>query len=666
MPSTASELLAALGHYHLIESAPLEDLTRRLEGRTIEPRVLAQQLIGQGWLTPFQANYLLQGRGHELLLGSYVLLERLGEGGMGAVYKARHVTLDRTVALKLIRKERLDNAVAVRRFRREIRAAAQVEHPHIVRAFDADEVDGRHLLVMEYVEGIDLAQLVKKQGPLPVRAACDYVRQAALGLQHAFEKGLIHRDIKPHNLLLQTSRHRPGAEGALPDGGGSQLGTVKILDLGLARLLDPPAAEGSSSSLTQQGMVMGSLDYLSPEQAQDAHTADIRSDLYSLGCTFYYLLAARVPFPGVDATAKLLKHRQDEPEPVEQVRPEVPPAVAAVVRRLMAKKPGDRYATPVEAALAIAAAAEDRTRAALIESAPVQPFTVLATSDTVEDVNTPDRQAVRRRWWLLNAAGGLLLIVLLGVFAFLLTRSETPQSSPQAAPSEVKVTSKPPDVVPADDWRPLFNGKDLAGWKTSTYNPDEITDDYSVAMEDGEPAIRSPGTGRRNLFFDEELNQFHLCCEFKFAKANKVKPRILLQFHTASPDRGSCRLQVWSEGQAYKIFTAGSYLMDEGAWAGDHFEVRTRAITELPTTVDPRKPVGQWNRVDFVSLGDRALFVLNGTVIGGVANLRETLADGKEVPVTHGKFKLGTSKGDMFFRHIRVRSIKTMPVEFLK
>ena len=182
------------------------------------PRALAGELIRRGWLTPYQVNQLLQGRGRDLLLGSYVLLERLGEGGMGQVFKARNWKLGRVVALKLIRKERLDNPDAVRRFQREIRAAAQLDHPNIVRAFDADEVDGTHLLVMEYVEGTDLAKLVKKDGPLPVDKACDYCRQAALGLQHAYERGLVHRDIKPHNLLLT-----PG-------------GVVKILDMGLARL----------------------------------------------------------------------------------------------------------------------------------------------------------------------------------------------------------------------------------------------------------------------------------------------------------------------------------------------------------------------------------------------------------------------------------------------
>ena len=200
---------------------------------------------------------------------------------MGEVFKARHPKLGRVVALKLIRKERLDNPAAVRRFHREVQAAAQLEHPHIVRAYDADEAGDLHYFVMEYVEGTDLARLVKRDGPLTVDRACDYVRQAALGLQHAYERGMVHRDIKPANLLLT-------AKGDV----------VKVLDMGLARLDRPEKDAGASSTLTQEGAVMGTPDYIAPEQARDSHTVDIRADLYSLGCTLYFLLAGRVPFPG--------------------------------------------------------------------------------------------------------------------------------------------------------------------------------------------------------------------------------------------------------------------------------------------------------------------------------------------------------------------------------
>jgi tRNA A-37 threonylcarbamoyl transferase component Bud32 len=331
MSSAATEVfLATLRQHHLLEPAQLDELARG--ARRDDPRALAAELIRRDWLTPYQANQVLAGRAANLLLGSYVLLARLGAGGMGQVFKARNWKLGRVVALKLIRKERLANEAAVRRFQREIRAAAQLTHPNIVHAYDADEVNGTHFFVMEYVMGRDLAQVLKAQGPLPLAAACDYVRQAALGLQHAHERGLVHRDIKPHNLLL------------------TERGEVKILDMGLAQLDASAADEGASSTLTEEGLVMGTLDYIAPEQVADAHTVDSRADLYSLGCTFYHLLTGSVPFPACPPVEKLYKHRYEEPAPVERRRAEVPPAMAAVVRKLMAKLPSDRYQTPAELA----------------------------------------------------------------------------------------------------------------------------------------------------------------------------------------------------------------------------------------------------------------------------------------------------------------------------
>ena len=331
----AADFLNELRKWRLLDSAQHAELSRKIEGRYLGPRSIACEAIEQGWLTPFQAIQIHRGRGQELLLGSYVLLERLGEGGMGAVFKARNWKLGRVVALKLIRKERVNNVDAIRRFQREIRAAAQLRHPNIVHALDADEIGGSFVLVMEYVEGVDLAQLVKEKGPLPASQARDYVRQAALALAHAHEKGLVHRDIKPANLLLSSE------------------GQVKLLDLGLARL--PAGVDGGSlSTMTESGAVMGTPDFLAPEQARSSHDVDIRADLYSLGCTLYFLLAGQVPFPGGTFGEKIARHLMDEPEPLERLRPDVPPTLESVVRRLMAKKPEDRYQTPSEVAEALA------------------------------------------------------------------------------------------------------------------------------------------------------------------------------------------------------------------------------------------------------------------------------------------------------------------------
>jgi serine/threonine protein kinase len=326
---TVAGLVELIRQCRLLEPAQEVELLGHLVSRFREPRALARELVGRGWLTPYQANHLFQGGVRDLLLGQYVLLEPLGAGGMGEVFKARHSRLGQTVALKLIRRERVANPEAVRRFRREIRAAAQLSHPNIVRAFDADEVGGTHFFTMEYVRGTDLGRLVKQAGPLRPDVACSYARQAALALQHAYERGLVHRDIKPHNLLV------------------SGQGVLKVLDFGLARVSEP-SADASATALTREGVVMGTADFLAPEQALDSRLVDTRADLYSLGCTLYYLLAGRVPFPGGSLTEKLLKHRLQEPPRVEELRPEVPPEVGAVVRRLMAKEPKDRYQTPAQ------------------------------------------------------------------------------------------------------------------------------------------------------------------------------------------------------------------------------------------------------------------------------------------------------------------------------
>jgi formylglycine-generating enzyme required for sulfatase activity/tRNA A-37 threonylcarbamoyl transferase component Bud32 len=339
------DLIQRLRQRRLLEPEQLDDVTRTLSARPAEPRALAGQLIQRGWLTPYQINQLFLGRDRDLVLGPYVLLERLGEGGMGKVFKARHAKLGRIVALKVIRKDCLGTPRSIRRFHREIQAVARLSHPNIVHALDADQDGETHFLVMEYVEGIDLARLVRQCGPLPVPLACECIRQAALGLQHIHEHGLVHRDLKPHNLLLcgPASAERQPSEVL-----------VKLLDLGLARLNQTEQHDGVSSGLTRQGFVVGTTDYVAPEQAMNSSDADIRADLYSLGCTFYHLLTGRVPFPGGEPLAKLVRHQSEKAEPIERLRPDVPPGVAALIRRLMAKRREKRFQTPAELALALA------------------------------------------------------------------------------------------------------------------------------------------------------------------------------------------------------------------------------------------------------------------------------------------------------------------------
>jgi serine/threonine protein kinase len=321
----------------------------RLTGQFSEARLLAGELLRRGWLTAYQVNQLLQGRGAELTAGPYVLLERLGEGGAGQVFKARHRRLDRLVALKLIRKELLADPEVVGRFHREIQVLSQLDHPNIVHAYDAGAAGGTHFLAMEYVEGTDLGRLVKQGGPMPVFQACAYIRQAALGLQHAHERGLVHRDIKPHNLIMSVRD-----------------GLIKVADLGLARLpralgADATVVEGANSTGTltpQNAVMMGTADYLAPEQALDFHKADIRADIYSLGCTFYYLLAGQPPFAGGNLAHKVAKHLQSEPPPIEQFRQNLPQGLAAILKKMLAKRAEDRYQTPGEVASSLAPLAQ--------------------------------------------------------------------------------------------------------------------------------------------------------------------------------------------------------------------------------------------------------------------------------------------------------------------
>ncbi|HEV3255894.1 MAG TPA: protein kinase [Gemmataceae bacterium] len=259
-------------------------------------------------------------------LGECRIEELLGYGGMGEVYLARHLVLGRQVAVKVLPEHLTANPDTVQRFRQEIKLLARLApHPNVAVAFHAAADQGRLYLVMEYVPGVNLKTHARRSGPLAPAEVCDYMRQAAAGLEHAHRHGIVHRDIKPSNLLLTPQ------------------GAIKVLDLGIARLI---AREGldAVSSLTEPGAVLGTLDYLSPEQARDARLADERSDLYSLGCTFYDLLAGRPPFWNhADLVDKLRAHGEQEPQPVQRVRPDVSEAVAAVVHRLLAKRPEDRY-----------------------------------------------------------------------------------------------------------------------------------------------------------------------------------------------------------------------------------------------------------------------------------------------------------------------------------
>jgi tetratricopeptide (TPR) repeat protein len=264
----------------------------------------------------------------------YRIVRELGRGGMGVVYQAEQTLMGRPVAIKVISKALLEQPDALERFRREVRAAAQLAHPNIVIAHDAEQAGDLHMLVMEYVEGQSLDQVLKRRGPLPVLHACVYVRQAALGLQHAHEHGMVHRDIKPHNLMLTPK------------------GQIKILDFGLAKAVSEQ--HPGQTALTALNSFMGTPDYSAPEQATDARSADIRADIYSLGCTLYCLLAGKPPFREETPVKTILAHLEKEPPPLPALRPDVPAELWQVVARMLAKAPAQRYQKPAEVAQALA------------------------------------------------------------------------------------------------------------------------------------------------------------------------------------------------------------------------------------------------------------------------------------------------------------------------
>ena len=338
--SPAESFVTNLRSSGLVPQDQLDRLLGELEAENVEnPDALASECVRRGVLTPWQAENLLRGRHKGFFLGKYRLLSLLGKGGMSAVYLAEHVLMRRRCALKVLPKTRVNDSSYLGRFHREAQAVASLDHPNIVRAYDVDHhMDGDqpiHFLVMEYVEGRSLHEVVQQDGVLDFAHAADYTRQAAEGLHYAHGAGLVHRDIKPGNLLLDLN------------------GTVKILDLGLARF----SAESDDHSLTvaHDEKVLGTADYLAPEQALDSHKVDVRADIYSLGCTLYFLLTGQPPFTEGTLAQRLMAHQTKAPPPLSEKRPETPNSLAAIAVKMMAKQPDDRYQTAAEVAEVLAA-----------------------------------------------------------------------------------------------------------------------------------------------------------------------------------------------------------------------------------------------------------------------------------------------------------------------
>ncbi|MFO0865406.1 MAG: serine/threonine-protein kinase [Gemmataceae bacterium] len=333
-PNTNDEFLDLVRKSGVVDEKRLDAYLQKARG-TFPPDVpqVAGLLVHDGILTHFQAEQILQGKWRRFTIGKYKVLERLGSGGMGSVYLCEHKLMRRRVAVKVLPTAKAADPSALERFYREARAVAALDHPNIVHAYDIDQDEQLHFLVMEHVDGASLQDVVKKSGPLPVLRACHYIRQSALGLQHAHEARLVHRDIKPGNILVDRS------------------GLVKILDMGLARFFND---EDDILTKKYDENVLGTADYLAPEQALDSHSVDIRADIYSLGATFYYMLTGRTPFGEGTVAQKLLWHQNRQPKLVAEFRNDVPTPVLAIINKMMAKEADKRYQTPIEVANALA------------------------------------------------------------------------------------------------------------------------------------------------------------------------------------------------------------------------------------------------------------------------------------------------------------------------
>lgn len=335
VPDPVEQFIESLKRSGLVPEEELLSYSEEFKSSGIDSQEeIAAKLVEKNVLTPYQAERILQGQAEDCVLAErYHLLEKIGAGGMGNVFRALDTKLNRVVAIKLMTPHNLSDPDAVARFKREARALAQLALPNVVQAFDTGEDRGRNFLVMEFVQGIGLNQLVKDKGPVPPSVAADYIYQTALGMLHAHERGLIHRDIKPANLLLTGE------------------GEIKILDLGLARFLQDQIPDGE---LTRENVGLGTPDYMSPEQFRDARNVDPRADIYSLGCTLYYLIAGQVPFPGSSLSEKAHAHENEEPPPLEERIPEIPVGLALVVYKMMAKRSSDRFQNMREVAEALA------------------------------------------------------------------------------------------------------------------------------------------------------------------------------------------------------------------------------------------------------------------------------------------------------------------------
>jgi serine/threonine protein kinase len=400
-PGSTDAFLLLLCKSSLLSEEQLSDYLKRTPRLPRDPHSAARRLVKDGLISTYQADQLLAGRykGFFILSGQYKVVKPIGRGGMGAVFLCEHLQLRRRVAVKVLHRDAAQDKVTLERFQREARAAAALDHPNIVRVHDVNVSNDSAFLVMEYVEGKNLQQVLD-EGPLDYHVAVRYVAQAAAGLQHAHERGIIHRDVKPANLLVDRN------------------GVVKVLDMGLACFLDK---EDRLTQVVNGGTILGTADYMSPEQALADKKLDARTDIYSLGVTLYALTCGRAPFKG-STTQKLMAHQMRDAVPAHKVCSRVPKALSAVVAKMMAKKPKDRYDTAADVIEALR---------------PWTDATPPSSASTTERLPLPARRPLPWVRSLVGGAAGLLLVV-----ATILVWLSLARHSPQVVASP-NVPAKP-------------------------------------------------------------------------------------------------------------------------------------------------------------------------------------------------------------------------------
>jgi serine/threonine protein kinase len=609
---------------------------------------LLRELFKQNLLTKFQAQQIAAGKVKALTLGAYTLLDKIGAGGMGQVFKAHHRRMDRLVAIKMLPPSMTKDAAALARFEREVRAAAKLRHPNIVAADDAAEANGVHFLVMEYVEGQDLSSLVKKNGPLPVSQAVDYILQAARGLEFAHGKGVVHRDVKPPNLLLGKD------------------GIVKVLDMGLARIDAPGGDAATQAELTTTGAVMGTVDYMAPEQALDTRQADAKADIYSLGISLYYLIAGKTAYGGETIMERLLAHRERPIPSLQEAQTTVPKQLDAIFRKMVAKKIEDRYqtmseviealeglgfggsaaSTKGELATALRLSAEERKRlAATATKKPLGSLTQAVTSE-------------KTRLLAVKIVGGAFATIIAPILVtYLIKYLDTPDPSPNpsaataaTAPLSAGATTTAQPTTPAasvssqaalndDGWEALFDGKSLAGW----------TGDVGLSTVENGVLVITGNDG--TVIAPGDHQNVEIEVEFRLAKGGNSG----LGIGYAGKGRPS--------GNGLEI-----QMIDDEGFPGLEDNQKCGSIYGLVAAMPGHfKRWPQWNQMRVTSGEDVVRVELNGSVVTDTTwrHLKDVGAKHNGVSRTSGELCLVPQAGRSEYRNFRVKHLAQSNVSSL-